>query len=513
VRKRLAAACVLVAIAAASPSRAGEIIVGVTAGTAPELVSFDTAAPGNVIERLPVSGMVSGEQIRALDMRPATGELWAFTTLNRILILDPETAVATPAGPQIDPALFGTLGQTGWDFNPTVDRLRLVNSGETNFRYNPLTFALVDSDPGTLGTQPDTTLGFAGGDPNAGDDPNIVAEAYDRNDSDPATGTTLFGIDAGNDVLVTQGGVNGTPSPNGGQLFTVGALGVNVTDASLDIGLGGAAFAATQGAGETVSTLRSVNLATGATTSLGQSPGLLAGITVATGGAISTPATSTIAAEGGAQVTVEIARSGQSLGPVSLGFRTSDGSAAAGEDYTATSGVLAFEQGETSKQVTIPITQDAAAEGIESFTLELGPATGGALVSEPRHLIQIVDDDQSAVTPDTTAPAFLIAPSPPASARKLLRSRALVVEFACSEACLVDLGLSLKSKQVGAAVGYLSGAGVASVNLLLSEAGRKALQQAVGKRRSGSLSLTLGATALDGAGNQAADAATLRIPR
>src|SRR5436309_896480 len=62
-----------------------------------------------------------------------------------------------------------------------------------------------------------------------------------------ATTTTLFGIDSNLDVLVRQGSVDGTPvSPNTGQLFTVGPLGVNTTNlVGFDIsGTTGTAYAA-----------------------------------------------------------------------------------------------------------------------------------------------------------------------------------------------------------------------------------------------------------------------------
>ena len=91
------------------------------------------------------------------------------------------------------------------------------------------------------------------GDVNAGRDPSVVDVAYTNNVAG-ATTTTLFGIDAnlstarrpcptGRAVpaltLVRQGGVDvppGTPSPNTGQLFTVGAFGrTGVTAAGFDI--------------------------------------------------------------------------------------------------------------------------------------------------------------------------------------------------------------------------------------------------------------------------------------
>lgn len=73
-------------------------------------------------------------------------------------------------------------------------------------------------------------LVFAPGDRNAGKTPAVSAAGYSNNVAG-ATATTLYDIDTARDVLVTQGtaqGVTPAVSPNSGQLFTVGQLGLNV---------------------------------------------------------------------------------------------------------------------------------------------------------------------------------------------------------------------------------------------------------------------------------------------
>ena len=52
-------------------------------------------------------------------------------------------------------------------------------------------------------------------------------------------------------------------------------------------------------------------------------------------------------------------------------YATSDGTATAGSDYTATSGTLTFEAGTTSKTVSVPVLDDALDEGKETLTLTL----------------------------------------------------------------------------------------------------------------------------------------------
>ena len=68
-------------------------------------------------------------------------------------------------------------------------------------------------------------------------------------------------------------------------------------------------------------------------------------------------------------------------------------SAKAGEDYTATSGTLAFSAGETRKTVRVPVRRDSLHEGDETFRLTLSEATNAALGSDSVAIGNIVDDD------------------------------------------------------------------------------------------------------------------------
>ncbi len=70
-------------------------------------------------------------------------------------------------------------------------------------------------------------------------------------------------------------------------------------------------------------------------------------------------------------------------GTVTVNFATSNGTATAGSDYTATSGTLTFLQGETSKTFSIPIANDNVLESSETLNLTLGNATGGATLGTP----------------------------------------------------------------------------------------------------------------------------------
>ncbi|MGI0491461.1 Calx-beta domain-containing protein [Alkalinema pantanalense CENA528] len=66
---------------------------------------------------------------------------------------------------------------------------------------------------------------------------------------------------------------------------------------------------------------------------------------------------------------------------VSVNYTTKDGTALAGEDYTAANGTLTFAAGETEKTITIQVNGDTKFEGDETFTLELSNAAGATITS------------------------------------------------------------------------------------------------------------------------------------
>jgi hypothetical protein len=222
-----------------------------------DLVFFDSAAPGTIVDVLPVSGLQPGESLLGIDRRPLTGGLYGLGSSGRLYAIDMFSGAAAQVGDVLAVALTGT--SFGFDFNPAADRIRVISNAELNFRLNPITGAVVDTDGGTAGTQTDPGLTPAG---------NAVAAAYDRNDNDGGTPTTLYVIDSALDQLQLQGGFNGVPSPNGGMLTNVGSLAVDTTEAvGFDIADSSNGFAVLNVAG--VSTLHSINLSTGTATAIG----------------------------------------------------------------------------------------------------------------------------------------------------------------------------------------------------------------------------------------------------
>ena len=73
----------------------------------------------------------------------------------------------------------------------------------------------------------------------------------------------------------------------------------------------------------------------------------------------------------GAALAFVVTLSGTAPYRVKVDYATSDGTATAGSDYTATSGTLIFERGETSKTISVPVLDDAHDDDSETLTLTL----------------------------------------------------------------------------------------------------------------------------------------------
>ncbi|MFN0242249.1 MAG: DUF4394 domain-containing protein [Planctomycetota bacterium] len=234
--------------------------VAIALTSAQQIVSFTAGKPESIQSSVAIGGLDLGETVLGIDFRPSTSELLGITSANRLVRIDRVSGIAQkiPAVP-FNPALSGA--EFAIDINPVPDLLRVVSDLGQNLAISPKS-ALVTANA--------TPLAFDAGDANAGQSPFVVAEAYAQNFAGSKS-TTLYGIDAGLDVLVRQGSIGGAPtSPNSGLLFTIGALGVDATAAGgLDISAHGGAFAVLTRSGQTTSELYRVNVATGATTLIG----------------------------------------------------------------------------------------------------------------------------------------------------------------------------------------------------------------------------------------------------
>lgn len=195
----------ILALSFASGARA-EVITGLT--TSGTLVTFDSATPGSILSTVGLSGLAAGQSMVGIDFRPADQALVGLgynpgSGTANVYTINPLTGAVS----SVNAVTIATnITKLAIDFNPASGAMRIVANSGQNYR-------ITAGGTGTFNT--DTPI-------NPGS-PGVVAVAYDRNF--PGTPqTTLFDVSSSLNVLATQGGVDGTPSPNLGQLFGIGPL-------------------------------------------------------------------------------------------------------------------------------------------------------------------------------------------------------------------------------------------------------------------------------------------------
>jgi Domain of unknown function (DUF4394) len=210
------------------------------------LLTLNANNPSAPLKSVNFTGLAAGEKILGIDYRPATGQLYGVGSSSRLYIINAETGATRALGTAaFTPALNGTV--VGFDFNPTVDRIRLVTNAGQNIRLNPETGTVAATDaalnPGT---------------------PSVSEVAYINNRAGVTT-TTLYDIDVATDKLYIQN------PPNNGTLVEVGSLGVNAEGAvGFDITDNDLGLAALTVGGK--SDLYVINLATGSALKIGNFP-------------------------------------------------------------------------------------------------------------------------------------------------------------------------------------------------------------------------------------------------
>lgn len=196
----------LVPVVLAASSAAGQTVYAIGDGGS-TLLRFQANNPSAVT----VIGTFGGAAgyLDAIDFRPATGQLYGYLdSADSFFTVDVSTAQLTLASVGASGAPTNTF-QLGMDFNPSIDRLRVITDSDQNIVFNPVA---------------GTAAGFANvvygaGDANFGADPQIIDNAYSNNRAG-AMSTQQYAIDYGLDAVVTV-------ANNAGTLATVGALGVD----------------------------------------------------------------------------------------------------------------------------------------------------------------------------------------------------------------------------------------------------------------------------------------------
>lgn len=170
--------------------------------TGGQLIRYNASNTNQIVgNAFSITGLQTGESIVAIDYRPATGILYGVSSQSRLYILNPLTGAARAvSSTPFTPAIVG--GVAGFDFNPTVDRIRLVTRSGQNLRLNP--------DDGTVVGTDSPINGVADA---------VTTEVAYTNNTSGATTTEMFNIDVINARLYKQ-------DPNPGTLTTVGSLGL-----------------------------------------------------------------------------------------------------------------------------------------------------------------------------------------------------------------------------------------------------------------------------------------------
>ena len=164
---------------------------------------FNATNLATPIRSFTITGLQASESIISIDYRPATGQLYGLSSASRLYVINESSGLASPLGTAaFMPQIAGTSSSI--DFNPTVDRIRLVSNNGQNLRLHPELGTVVATDGSINGT---TTA-------------KIEAIAY-TNSFAGSSSTLLYDIDYASDKLFVQN------PPNDGGLQEVGALEVD----------------------------------------------------------------------------------------------------------------------------------------------------------------------------------------------------------------------------------------------------------------------------------------------
>lgn len=174
------------------------------------LLKFNADNIKKQLTQVAITGLsIAAEKLLSIDFRPATGELYGVSDASKIYIIDIVTGKARLVSvTAFTPVLDGTV--VSLDFNPAVDRMRIVTNTGQNLRLNPETGLVVSADANIANT-------------------NINGIAYSNNKAGAST-TTLYDIDVAAKILYKQ------DPPDNGTLVKVGSLELDLgTNVSFDI--------------------------------------------------------------------------------------------------------------------------------------------------------------------------------------------------------------------------------------------------------------------------------------
>ncbi|MBD0269924.1 MAG: glycoside hydrolase family 9 protein, partial [Cyanobacteria bacterium Co-bin8] len=175
---------------------------------------------------------------------------------------------------------------------------------------------------------------------------------------------------------------------------------------SITLGFRGAKAAGTQATAPTNYQLNGVSLNSGAAPTPAPTPApapVLPDLVISD----ATLAEGALNASGAASALFKVSLSKASTQSVTVGYATQNGSAIAGQDFTAKQGTLTFAPGQTSKTIAIPIINDTLVEPTETFKVVLSNATQ-AKILDSQGIGTILDNDVAAPAPAPVLPGLSI---------------------------------------------------------------------------------------------------------
>ena len=209
-------------------------LYGLTADN--RLRQFTPFAPGVIQNEVEISGRPADEWLVGIDVRPATGQLFAISSASAIYVIDPESGQATRASarPFPRPSTATCSGSTSTP--PSTASASSTTPARTcGSIRRPARSAATPTPARPRSTAPSA---YAETDTSAGSRPTLSGAGYTNSVADAET-TKLYVIDTMQDVLAIQ------DPPNDGVLWTVGALGVDFDGpVGFDIAASGRAYAA-----------------------------------------------------------------------------------------------------------------------------------------------------------------------------------------------------------------------------------------------------------------------------
>jgi hypothetical protein len=510
------------------------LVLAAPAGAAETAYLYDASGPSLRIvaldgtgraltDPLPISGLGGGDAITGLDVRTSDGKLYALTVntgpnpdqaeLYRLDVAEAAVTAVSVGSPAFVPS-----GSFGIDFNPETDLLRAVSTSGQNLRIDP--------DDGSL-VETDTALAYVAGDANDGDAPSIAAIGY-------SPFGNLFAIaGAGEKNLARIGGAGGeAPSPNGGLVTTIGethiAPGFGTGDA-LDVSSAtGEIYWLRPGFFRADVYRLDGNLGAAQDAIpfdvFATSFALLPASKISLGSLVSS------FSEGAGTATLLVNRTAPTTGPASVGWVVERGSS----DVTPTGGFISFDEGETQKEISVPIPQDTAVEGRESFMVRISGPNGnrfaGAVLGNPLTTVSVEDDDVAPVatatptptptgttgtgTADTVKPTLRITGVPRRALTRAKLLKGFTARVLPSEAATLDVALRGTPRRGAFSSSF-------ELSLFTKRYARSAFTRSVKVRPSKRLvgrirraaKLRLGFDAVDAAGNRTTVTRTISVKR